>query len=366
MKNFISLFFLCFFIFSCSLAEGNVSDFKDVEDADSYFTNDSDAYISDDSVETNDEDVVYELKPVSFHADSEIRAVFLEELSKAEKTVVFSTFQFRDNGIMKALNNLHESGVSVKGVIGATPDEGLDKAAFPLVTFEDSNDSGGITHPKFMIIDERTLIITSANMAFQGVKNTMVIYRDGVKEHEYKDTLSVFMHEFNELFKKKSGESKNNLCSHGCDVEIGNLFFSPGAGCSILSSKLMKSESDFNYLALYHMTVHAEELKNALVDMLDMGADIQIILDDWLWDDEIANGEIHDLFENKGAETFIYDKSMVWHHKYFVNDNMLVFGSMNWTYSGCEKNDELFYISENRFLIEKFADYFERNRALFR
>lgn len=338
----ILFFIILIFIISCDrggTAAGNDNEISDnVPDAEENATADSDTI----------------LPKFSIYFDDKIRSNIISELSLAKESVYFVTYQFSDSAVMNRLNSLNAAGVKVNGVSGSSVASGAGNPGFEIKILPDNNSEGGISHEKFFVIDKKTVLISSANLAFNDIKNFLVVIRDDMP------LAALLKDEFDQLFAGKTGKSKTNLCQKGCDISWGRLYFSPGTGCESLNSELKSKASAENYIAIY--SIDDSPPVDALKTILSGGKKLYGLIDNWDdGDGKPVNQTALDSLNSAGANLSFYKGSMVWHHKFFVNQGFLEFGSMNWTYSGCSKNDELFITTAQPQLISAFANYIKNS-----
>ncbi len=278
--------------------------------------------------------------------DDQIRAKVLAELDAAQESVRFVAYTFSDTGVMTKLNGLKADGVDVRGVIGTPVEAGTP--SFPLKIYEETGD--GIVHEKFFIIDGATVLLSSANISYQNIKNFLVVFRDAAA---LADKLA---YEFDELDAGRRGAAKSIPCADGCAVAGGELVVTP-ASCdnlaSLLDSLAGGSEA---WLAMYTLTDGAP-MYDELLALPDRGITLHVMLDDWDTGGDPANQTAFDALDTAGAAVAYYDGSMVFHHKFFVTGDTVEFGSMNWTYSGCQKNDEFYFVTDDPLLVAPFLDY---------
>jgi len=278
--------------------------------------------------------------------DDAIRATILAELGRAQSSVRFVTYTFRDEAVMTALNTLAGRGIDVAGIAGSAIEAGTPQ--YPLVSYEDTGD--GIVHEKFFVIDGSTALITSANIAYQDIRNFLVVIRDDIP------LANELIWEYQELAAFRRGTDKVLHCDPYCPLSHGKLVITP-ASCNDISALLSGlSDDDEGWLAMYTLTDDAP-MFDELIGAIDRGFSLHATLDDWSTASTPANQYAFDALAALDADVAYYDGSMVFHHKFFVTEDILEFGSMNWTYSGCRKNDELYFITEDPLLIQPFLDY---------
>jgi len=95
------------------------------------------------------------------------------------------------------------------------------------------------------------------------------------------------------------------------------------------------------------------------------GVDAKLIFDNWKGDDgKIVNKKAFNYLSSKGAGVKFDEPEQknesLFHHKFAVIDGVTtVFGSMNWTSSGCYRNREIIVINKDPHIAQKFEKYFD-------
>lgn len=300
--------------------------------------------ITPDDTPTPDED----LPPVAVFFDDQVRARTLAELGRATQRVRFVSYTFSDEGVLTALNALHGKGVGVRGVTGTAIEAG--DPLFPVRTYTESGDSG-IVHTKFFVVDGTTALLASANIAYQNIRNFLVVIRDDPA------LAAALEEEFRQLDEVGRGGAKARHCDPSCPTAHGELFFSPGPSCAAVEDMLLAIPADtVTWLIMYGITDNAP-MFDELRGLPGRGAFLHALLDDWATGNIPANQDALDDLAAAGVDVAYYDGSMTLHHKFLVTPDIVEFGSMNWTYAGCLRNDEFFFISDKTALVQPFLDH---------
>ncbi len=392
--NFSILFFLVFFVVSCNYKTSDSANdsnlYRDTKQQDKDFDTQTDVEIIDndffhkdsddenidsqdsypedidklndfdvksDDNESNDSDTnITNNNSITIFFDGSLRQQLVLELSKAKKSVKFVTYNFSDSAVMNELNNLFDKKIQVNGVVGGKMTQ------HPKFTVKTNFSGEGILHSKYFLIDDKTIIILSSNLAFNNIKNFMVIFKTIPGKSDYSKLNQYLSEEFDEFFALKRASQKKAICQNGCNISIGKLYFSPGNGCDTLSKEIENSKSSENYLSMYTITT-GSTLDDSLLKLLSQKRNLHGILDKTFKDKNgtPVNQTVLDELNDNGSDISFYSGSYVWHHKFFVNDDFIEFGSMNWTYSGCKKNDEVWIISSNPTLKNAFKKYMISN-----
>jgi phosphatidylserine/phosphatidylglycerophosphate/cardiolipin synthase-like enzyme len=282
--------------------------------------------------------------------DGEILTVQKSLIAKAAVSIKAATYTYSAGVLSELLEKRKDEGLNVKIVAGNNKDNSM-----PGFDFSIFKTKYGIYHPKFMVIDSKDVLISSSNFSSDNrSSNSAVLFKDVPQAAEILE---------NEIDNISSGVIEKR-CSKGCETEIGTIFFNPGKGCMAIKGELLKSESSIK-AAVYTVTTKNPVI-TGLKNRIKNGIDVDMIFDDWKGDDRtIVNKRAFQYLSSIGADVK-YDEDpaidkALFHHKFAVIDHSTtVFGSMNWTSSGCYRNRELIVISKDQKIAKEFESFFDR------
>lgn len=281
--------------------------------------------------------------------DEDVRLLMAKMISDAKKTISISTYTMRNNRLMKLLEKRSGEGVKVRLAYGKSKDG-----------YRPSFSSGsvpkkyGIFHAKFLVTDSKNVLITSANLGSGGnAVNNAVFFKNVPRTSEILEK---------EVSDAVSGKLPRR-CSKGCETEIGKIFFTPGKACVNIKSTFLEAEKKIEG-SVYTVTTRnpvVTGLKNVLKKK---NVPVKLIFDNWKGDgNRIVNKKALNYFKSLGAQvkydSKVLKKDLLFHHKFaVVDEKTTVFGSLNWTSSGCYRNRELVVISKDEIVAGKFSEYF--------
>lgn len=281
--------------------------------------------------------------------NNDIRSIQQVLISGAKISIKAATYTYSAGVISELLEKKSDEGLKVKVVAGNNRDNSM-----PGFDFSVFRTKYGIYHPKFMVIDSKDVLISSSNFSSDDrSSNSAVLFKDVPQAAEILE---------NEIDNISSGVIEKR-CSKGCETEIGTIFFNPGKGCMAIKGELLKSESSIK-AAIYTVTTKNPVI-TGLKNRIRRGVDVDMIFDDWKGDDRtIVNKRAFQYLSSIGADVK-YDEDpaidkALFHHKFAVIDHSTtVFGSMNWTSSGCYRNRELIVISKDQKIAKEFESFFD-------
>ncbi len=293
----------------------------------------------------------YAFKGGEIYFDEDIESALVSVIDEASSSVKAVSYTFGNGPLADALERAHKRGVSVELVCGKMNNN--QNPPYKFVLFEPRN---AIMHEKFIIADSgKKVVITSSNLTDNNQKNNAVVFYNVPK------LLSILSKEFDYLKNREYGKE----CTDGCNFEYGRVFFSPGRVCSNVKKEILSAKNHIN-MAMYTFTL-GTPMVTGLTKVVNNGIRLDALVDDWNMNgDDETNLKAQKFFSSLGADIdfdnmeTVSAKKLMLHHKFSVIDGKkLVFGSMNWTKSGCYKNRELTVITLDSELAAAFENYYE-------
>lgn len=281
--------------------------------------------------------------------DLGIREIERKLVMSAKKSIKISTYTYSKSPLTDLLEKRKNDGIDVKVVSGKNRDGHVPR--FDLFLNVPKN---GIYHPKFMVFDSHDVLISSSNISsVMSASNSAVLFRNvpvaaGILENEISDV-------FNGKFERR--------CETGCETEIGTIIFNPGKGCVTIKNEFLKAEKSIK-AGVYTIT-SKNPVITGLKAAIKKGVDAKLVFDNWQGDDgKVVNKKAFSYLSSKGADIKFDEPEQkndsLFHHKFAVIDGVTtVFGSMNWTSSGCYRNREIIVINKDSEIAQKFEKYFD-------
>ena len=209
-------------------------------------------------------------------------------------------------------------------------------------------------HNKFMIIDKKTVFTGSMNFSNTGLSdfnaNTVIIINSDkiatLYTKEFEQMLSGKFHN-----QKSSLRLQNQFDISGTKISV---YFSPYDKTSKHIIPLINSAKHYIYMPTFLIT-HTK-IADALINAKRRGVDVKILMD-------AANTNTthskHEALRKAGVqlktETFagkMHSKTII------IDDKYIIAGSMNFSNSGENKNDENCLIIENEKLAKDYKQFF--------
>ena len=218
-----------------------------------------------------------------------------------------------------------------------------------------SDSKKGLMHNKFIIIDNNEIYTGSMNFSKTGLSgfNTNNIFQ--IKS---KDITDVYKKEFEQMlfgnFKTQKTEYQSRTYLLG-DTKLTPLFSPQGKIINKKIIPLIENAKSYIYLPIFIIT--HDSLSKALVNAKTRGVDVKIIVD--ATNTNSIKSKIKYL-RDSGIPVKTENYAGKLHSKaIIIDDRYIVSGSMNFTNSGENKNDENVLIIENYKLANFYKKFFE-------
>ncbi len=214
--------------------------------------------------------------------------------------------------------------------------------------------SNMLMHNKFVIFDKNTVYTGSMNFSNTGLSgydvNNVIIINS-------KEIADLYTKEFEQMLNGKFHNQKEKLNMQNkfllgkSQIEI---FFSPKDKTSIRIIELIKNAKHYIYIPTFLIT-HAQ-ITNELINAKRRGIDIRVIIDA---NSTNTRNTKHAILRKNGillkTENYagkLHAKSMI------IDDEYIVTGSMNFSNSGENKNDENLLIINDPAIAKSYKDFF--------
>ena len=260
--------------------------------------------------------------------------------------------------IEKALSNAKARGVQIRVVYDVDskgeniyPDTNKFIKMFPNAKNDKfSQEAGKIMHNKFYIFDNSIVITGSANLSHTDMSgfnsNAIVVIKSP-------EAANIYTKEFEQMFSGNFHNEKS-IIKHSQQEEF-KIYFSPKeSGITDAILPLIKNSKKYIYVPSFIIT-HKGFIRE-LINAHNRGVDVKVIVDSlnatgaYSKHKELRNAGIPVKAENYAGK--MHSKSVI------IDDEYLVIGSMNFSSSGENKNDENMLIMKNPKAAKFYRDFF--------
>ena len=311
-------------------------------------------------------DFTKHLKPDT-RCETQACMALIKEINNANKSIDLALYGF-DNSpkVLEALKSAKRRNVKIRFVYDKqySSDKEYYKGTPELVKLADESmsdykkgqptNTNKLMHNKFMIVDSKTVYTGSMNFSHTGLSdynaNTVIIINSS-------EVADLYKHEFEQMLSGKFHNEKiplkmqNTFDVSGSKISV---YFSPYDKTSKYIIPLINSAKEYIYLPTFLIT-HSN-ISDALINAKRRGVDIKIIID--AGNTSTLHSKL-DILRKAGVQvkTEIFAGKM--HSKTMIIDNKyIIAGSMNFSNSGENKNDENCLIIENHKLAKDYRNFF--------
>lgn len=292
---------------------------------------------------------------------------FVKLVDGAQKSIDIAIFGYNEiPAITNALKQAKSRGVNIRFVYdepfdinGVYYDDNNIIKDLATVSVSDRNpnaksSSNYLMHNKFIIFDNSTVFTGSMNFSPAGLSgydvNDIVIINS-------KDAASLYEKEFEQMIGGKFHNGKlklkdnNTFNINGSVIEI---YFSPKDKSSSRIVQILKNAKEYIYVPTFLIT-HSQ-IATELINAKKRGVDVRIIIDA---NSVTTRNSKHSILRKASIPLKTENFAGKLHSKMIiVDDEYLITGSMNFSISGENKNDENLLIIKDRNFAKFHKDFF--------
>ena len=290
---------------------------------------------------------------------SEICKEIVSNINSAKNTIDMAIYGYSSTpAIEKAINNAKLRGVKIRLVYDLNakgeniyPDTNSFIGLIPdSVSDRNSAEANNTMHNKFYIIDGKTVITGSANLSHTDMSG---FNSNSIAVINSKNVADYYTKEFNQMYSGKFHSDKKPENNKTCDNIT--IFFSPqdkAVEKGVLP--LIKNAKRYIYIPAFVIT--EKRITEELIKAKRRGVDVKIIADAL---NTVTKHSKHKYLRDAGiplkAENYagkMHSKTMI------IDDEYLIIGSMNFSYSGENKNDENMLVIKDGGIAEFYKKFF--------
>lgn len=287
----------------------------------------------------------------------------LNNINKAQKTIDIAIYGYsRVNAIEEALNNAINRGVKVRLVYDLdSKGNNIYPDTHKILSIIKNNKNDGnskeaknIMHNKFYIFDDEILITGSANLSHTDMSgfnsNSAILIKSP-------QIAKIYKKEFEQMYNGRFHSQKISNNNHKFSISGINIdvYFSP-QDKSITNAilPLIKNAKEYIYIPTFVLT--EKRVTEELIKAKLRGVDVKIILDALNASirhskhKELREGGILVKTENYAGK--MHSKSII------IDDKYTIIGSMNFSNSGENRNDENIIILDDSNIAKYYKEFF--------
>ncbi len=307
-------------------------------------------------------DSTTKLKP-DRNCSSSICQEILTNINKAQNTIDMAIYGYSSTPkIEEALKSAINRGVKIRMIYDLdSKGENIYPDTSKLVSIipnskndGESADAKNIMHNKFYIFDNKVLITGSANLSHTDMSgfnsNSIVVINSS-------EVAKIYKNEFEQMYSgkfhlEKISQNKHRISLSETEMDV---YFSP-QDKSITNAVLPLIRNAKKYVYIPTFVLTEKRVTEELIKAKQQGVDVKIIIDalnasiKHSKHKELRMGGILVKTENYAGK--MHSKSMI------VDDEYTIIGSMNFSYSGENKNDENLIVIKNPQIAKFYKEFF--------
>lgn len=276
--------------------------------------------------------------PVQLYSNQtqdDLLQLYLSAIKSAKQTITFVIYSILDPQIIQALKEKNEAGVCVYIVCDAKASPGIGRK---IPSAEIVKRIGkGLMHQKILIIDEKQILVGSANMTTDSLKThgNLVI---GIDNPSLAQALTAKAKSMDE--EGNSTPLTHRQTTFGPqNLELSVLPDDPKAVKRMID--LFRSAKKTIRVAMFTWT--RQDFAEELVQAAKRGVKVEVAVD--RYSGKGASAKIVSFLSRSGIPVYLSTGKGLLHHKFvYIDEEILENGSANWTNSAFKINDDYFVV----------------------
>lgn len=296
--------------------------------------------------------------PLSPQGTGGVDGPLVQAIEAARLSVDVASYSLSLNSVRNALLRAHARGVTVRVVMES---ENMDRSD-PQILIEEGvpvvgDNRDGLMHDKFIIIDRAEVWLGSMNFtdggAYDDNNNLIRIHSTKIAENYIKEFEEMFL---DDKFGEDTVPETPNPTVTIDGTRIDN-YFSPDDGVLAALIPVLQNAQESIYFLAYSFTA------NQLGDIVRQKAEANVTVAGVMDEEQVSSnqGTEYDPFRQADLDVRMDGIDGLMHHKVFIVDEQIViFGSYNFSQNAEERNDENLMIIYDPLIAEQFMFEFQR------
>lgn len=277
------------------------------------------------------------LELYSNQARDDLSILYRSAIDRAERSVLLIIYSLSDAKVIEALRKKAEAGIDVRVICDAKACQNIRERLGSRVAVT-RRAGEGLMHQKILIVDEEEIWLGSANMTSESLKmhGNLVMALHNLSLANWIDEKSTTL--------KEEGSSVGSFSHRTFPLEnqILELSFLPDdqEGISRLLQLIQQAKKSLR-VAMFTWT--RRDLAQAIIQADKRGVNVEVVIDHH--SGKGASSKIVELLKSKGIRIGLSSGPSLLHHKFlYIDGEILVNGSANWTKAAFTQNDDCFMI----------------------
>jgi cardiolipin synthase A/B len=276
------------------------------------------------------------LEMYSNQTHDNLTQLYLDAINHAKQSIVLAIYALTDHQIIEALQRKSEAGLPVYIVSDAKASKGLSRQ-IPKATII-RRLSEGLMHQKILVIDGHQILLGSANLTPSSltVHGNLVF---GIDHPAFAEALTTRIKSMDEDGAVESPLTHQEALIGSQHVELWILPDDPTAIQRMI--ELFRSAKKTIKVAMFTWT--RVDFAQELIEAAKRGVRVEAVID--RYSGKGASSKIVRMLEKAGISVGLSTGQGLLHHKFvYIDDQILVNGSANWTNSAFKTNDDYFVV----------------------
>lgn len=276
--------------------------------------------------------------PVQLYSNqtkADLSQLFITAINQANQSINLVIYSLMDQQVLNALHRKCQEGIPVYIVCDAKASRGISQN---LPKAQIVRRAGkGLTHQKILVIDEKLVLAGSANMTSDSLRlhGNLV---GAIHNPELAKKITAKIQSMNEdgyFIPFKSMETLEK----GQHLKFYMLPDDVTASKKVV--ELLRSAKKTIKIAMFTWT--RKDFAEELIDAKERGVKVEVVMDRYCGSG--AGKSIVRLLQSSGVSTRLSTGQGLLHHKFaYIDDEILINGSANWTKNAFKLNDDCFFV----------------------
>jgi cardiolipin synthase A/B len=278
----------------------------------------------------------HDVQLYSNQTQNDLTQLYISTIRSAQQSIYMVIYSLTDQTVVQTLKEKSQEGIPVYIVCDAQASKGIGRLAGPHVTII-RRAGKGLTHQKILIVDEKILLIGSANLTGDSLRE----HGNLVATLENESLAQALVQKI-----KTMDEDGNFTPLAHQEAKVGSqtveLWVLPDdKGAANRVKTLLRSAKKSIRVAMFTWT--RTDFTQGLIQAAKRGVKVETVID--RYSGKGASAKIVKMLAQAGIFVGLSTSKGLLHHKFaYIDENILINGSTNWTTSAFTKNDDCFLI----------------------
>ncbi len=266
--------------------------------------------------------------------NSDLKQTYNQAILSAKQSILLLVYTLSDHTILQALNQKAAEGIKIKIILDGCANPYIERKLDPSINLVKRLNEG-LMHLKILVIDEQLIWLGSANMTRESLR----MHSNLVLALNHPNLAQMIEQKANAI---TTGHLTVPTRSFICGGQLLEMWFLPDNKKAIERTKSL-IDSAHKTLRVAMFTWTRMDLAQAIVASKKRGVKVEVIIDQHSGKGTSAK-IVNFLIENRIPVRFSRGKPLLHHKMLYIDEEILVNGSANWTKAAFTKNDDGFLI----------------------